>query len=95
MFDFSFESGCVLTYYMCMMSDFRAIRQFFETEWTFGGYKVVPVYKVACFKRQFIEEIPFHTLWQLQEILYERTKIFFVLIRCMEDSQLGINVWNV
>ena len=80
----------VFTCHMCVMSHL-VVLQFLATEGTHGCCTKVPLDARRVLQWQFIEEIPFHTLVQLCEIVHERTKILFALVWCMEDSQLAVN----
>ena len=83
----------VFTCHMCVMSNL-VVLQFLVTEGTHGCCTKVPLDARRVLEGYFIEEILFHSLMKVSEIVYERTKIFFALVWCMEDSQLGINGRN-
>ena len=82
----------VFTCYMCMMT-YLVVLQFHMAEGSHGCCTKVLLDLRYTLQWQFIKEILFHTLLQLNQILHERTKILFALVWCMEDSQLGINGW--
>ena len=75
---------------MCVMSNL-VVLQFLATEGTHGCCTKVLLDLLCLLQWQFIEEICFHTPLQLHEIVHERTKIFFALVSCMEDSQLSLD----
>ena len=75
----------VFTCHMCVMP-YLVVLQFLVTEGTHGCCTKVPLDTRRVLERQFIEEVLFHSLLQLCEIVYERTKLFFALVWCMEDS---------
>ena len=83
----------VFTCHMCVMS-YLVVLQFLVAEGTHGCCTKVPLDARRVLEGYFIEEILFHSLLKVSEIVYERTKIFFALVWCMEDSQLAVNGWN-
>ena len=80
----------VFTCHMCVMSNL-VVLQFLVVEGTHGCCTKVLLDLRCALQWQFIEEIFFHTPLQLYEIVHERTKIFFALVWCMEDSQLSLD----
>ena len=98
---FSLPCG-VFTCHMCMMSNLGYFHRivnfpvvlFHMAEGTHGCCTKDPLDARRVLEGSFIEEICFHSLVQLCEIVHERTKVYFAFVWCMEDSQLAVNGWN-